>query len=79
MSQHEPRRSPAGHAIFLVIFAALFAGGLVVTFLAAPLLALTPLQWVVALVLTVVTGAATAWEVRCLVAALRHSKRSRPS
>lgn len=47
------------------------------TFFVAPLFALTPLQWGLALVLTLLTGSAAAWEMRCLVVARRRAERTR--
>ncbi|WP_314452033.1 hypothetical protein [uncultured Microbacterium sp.] len=76
MAQNERGRTSASHLTFLIIFTALFAGGIVVTFFAAPLFALTPLQGAVALILTLFTGSAAVWELRCLVVARRHRRRS---
>lgn len=71
------RRSPAYHLAFAIVFTALFVGGVILTFVAAPLFALTPLQWGFALVLTVAVGLSAAWELRSLVLA-RRSRRRRP-
>lgn len=60
---------------FFVVFTALFAGGAFLTFVAAPLFGLTPLQWGIALVITLCVGVAAAWELRSLIAARRSARR----
>lgn len=79
MAQDKRGRSSASHLTFLIIFTALFAGGIVVTFFAGPLFALTPLQGAVALILTLLTGSAAAWELRFLVVARRPGRHAHPT
>jgi hypothetical protein len=71
VTQRTPPRSFASHLAFFVVFAVLTAGGLFATFVAAPLFGLTPLQWGIALVLTLSVGLSAAWELRCLLLARR--------
>ncbi len=75
MSQRIPTRSFASHLAFFVVFTALFAGGVFLTFVAAPLFGLTPLQWGIALLITLSVGVSAAWELRCLLHARRATDR----
>nr|WP_307331048.1 hypothetical protein [Microbacterium sp. SORGH_AS_1204] len=71
MSQKIPSRSFGSHLAFFLVFTALFAAGGVLTFIAAPLFGLTPLQWGIALVITLWVGVSAAWELRCMLLARR--------
>ena len=75
VSQRVPARSFASHLAFFVVFTALFAGGVFLTFVAAPLFALTPLQWGIALFITLSVGVSAAWELRSLLRARRSTDR----
>lgn len=74
VTQKVPARSPASHLAFFVVFTALFTGGVFLTFVAAPLFGLTPLQWGIALVITLSVGLCAAWELRCLLLARRSAR-----
>ncbi|MDQ1083766.1 MULTISPECIES: hypothetical protein [Microbacterium] len=77
MTQTKQGRSFASRVAFFVVFTALFLGGMMFTLFAAPLFGLTPLQWGIALSISVVMGLFAAWELRCLLVARKHNANSR--
>ncbi len=74
MTPTPPPRSFGTHLAFCLVFTALFVGGVILTFIAAPLFALTPLQWGIALVITLSVGLSAAWELRCALLARRSAR-----